>query len=299
MTLTIVITTFNRGAVLKRLLESLGDQSDPDFQVVVAIDGSTDATEEMLQATRTPFPLGWVNTNCKEYGLAVARNLGVLAADTDLVAIIDDDCFPGADYVAAYKRSARRRTITGGPRTPELASDTKQVAKMLELDRLPKREAIAFDRLHREWPKAVATECNICMYRDDLIGLGMFSERLKIYGFIGQEFFARAKHFGFKYQYDPDARIVHRRQRVGDNDLSKWKRTWQIAVAKALRPSLMNPGEYGLQVQWAHCMSQSYPAACKLPPFPKSAWIAFPYRFVRNRAGDVRRQVRNVLRREG
>ena len=296
MSLTIVITTFNRQAVLKRLLESLSNQTDADFHVVVAIDGSTDGTEAMLQRLNTPFPLRWVNTHCEGYGLAVARNLGILAATTELVAIIDDDCFPDTGYVAAYKQSARRRTITGGPRAPALASDSKQVAKMVELDRLPRAEPITFDRLRQDWPRAVATECNIGMYRSDLIEMGLFSERLKIYAFIGQEFFARARHLGFQYQYDPDAAIVHHRQRLGDNDLSKWRRKWQTTLATALRPSLMTPPQYEVQVQWARRMAAAYPDPCELPPLPKSLWVAAPFRFIRNRAGDVRRRLRRMHR---
>ena len=294
MSLTIVITTFNRSSVLNRLLGSLGAQDDQDFEVVVAIDGSVDGTEEMLQGLETPFPLKWVDTHCTGYGLAVARNLGILSAGREIVAIIDDDCFPEPGFVAAHKRSTKRRAITGGPRTPAEATDARQMAKMRDLSKLPSCETIAFDRLRQQWPSVVATECNICMYKDDLIEIGLFSERLKIYGFIGQEFFARAEHCGFQYQYNPEAGIVHHRQRVGDNDLSKWKRTWQVMAARALRPSLMDRRQYELQIAWARCMADRHPVACRLPPFPRSAWLAFPYRFIRNRAADVRKRLRQV-----
>jgi GT2 family glycosyltransferase len=293
MLLTIVVTTFNRKNVLRRLLESLEEQSDSDFQVVVAIDGSTDETEQMLRTIQTSYSLKWVNTHCKKYGLAVARNMGILAADGEMIAIIDDDCFPSPKYVASHKHSVKHLTITGGPRTPASNKDIRQKAKMLELDRLPACEAFTFRRLRQEWPRAVATECNICMYREDLINMGLFSERLKIYGFIGQEFFARAEHFGFQYQYNPEAEMVHHRQPVGDNELTRWKRKWQTIMASALRPSLMNPRQYEAQVHWAKRMSDLYPEHVKLPSLPLSIWVGFPYRFVRNRAGDVRRHLRN------
>lgn len=294
MSLTIVITTYNRKLVLRRLLASLEGQSDPDFEVVVAIDGSTDGTQAMLQSLETPFSLRWVNTHCRGYGLAVARNLGILAATTELVAIIDDDCFPVADFVAAHKRSALHRTITGGPRTPASVEDTTQAMKMRELARLPRSEPISFERLQREWPRAVATECNICLYKQDFVELGLFSERLKIYGFIGQEFLARARHYGFEYQFNPDAEIIHDRQRVGDNDLSKWRRRSQIILARAINPSLMNATEYRAQVDWARRSASAYPSRCAPPGLPKTLWLAFPYRFIRNRAGDLKRRIRTI-----
>jgi hypothetical protein len=248
----------------------------------------------MLEALNPPFKLKSVNTHCRGYGLAVARNKGILAAETELVAIIDDDCFPVDEFVAAHKRSARRHTITGGPRTPAAAGDVAQAEKMRELARLPKCEPVEFERMDREWPRAVATECNICLFKDDLVEMGLFSERLKIYGFIGQEFFARARHFGYCYQFNPDAGIIHDRQRVGDNDLSRWRRRSQIIVAKALNPSLMNDRQYGLQVEWAGRQASAFPEPCAPPGLPPTAWLAFPYRFLRNRAGDLKRLVRRM-----
>lgn len=292
MSFTIVVTTFNRSAVLKQLLESLADQTDLDFQVVVAVDGATDGTEQMLRHMETPYSLKWVNTHCESYGLAMARNMGILSADNEVIAILDDDCFPCPGYVATLKRSVRSRTITGGPRTPASTLDSRQVEKMRELDRLPDCEPLAFSRIRREWPKAAITECNICAYKRDLVELGLFSERLKIYGFIGQEFFARAEHFGYAYQYNHEAEIVHHRQKDGDNELSLKRKKAQIMMATALRPALMNPSQYAVQVEWAKRMSEQYPSPCKLPPLPASAWLGFPYRFIRNRAGDLRRGLR-------
>ncbi len=118
MTLSIVITTYNRASVLVKLLVALDSQSDPDFQVVVAIDGSTDDTEEVLKSLSPKFELKWLNTHCTGYGLAIARNMGILAASGEIVAILDDDSFPRTGYVAACKNSAKKGVITGGPRYP-------------------------------------------------------------------------------------------------------------------------------------------------------------------------------------
>jgi glycosyltransferase involved in cell wall biosynthesis len=296
MSLSLIITTYNRAPVLERLLRSLELQTDPNFEVVVAIDGSTDNTEEVLSRLKLSYPISWVNTNCSGYGLAVARNMGILQAKKELVVIIDDDCFPVPGFVASYKASARRKTITGGFRTPSDPSDDKQAWKMEQLRRLPVGESISFPAMRTQWPTAVATECNICMYRDDLIQMGLFSERLKIYGFIGQEFFARAEHFGFQYQFDPNAEIVHHRQSDGDNSLTFTRKRKEVRIAMALRTSLMNPQQYAVQVQWAHCMVAFFPKPCVLPPLPTSMWIAFPFRFMRNRAGDVKRYLRRRLR---
>jgi len=292
MLLSIVITTFNRSGLLKALLEHLRHQSDPEFQVVVAIDGSTDDTEAVLREIQVPYDLKWVNTGYKGYGLAIARNMGILASDGEMVAIIDDDCFPVEDYVASYKSSVESRTITAGPRDPADQSELRQLEKMRELGRLPPQQAIEIPILREKWPKAVTTECNICMLKADLIKMGLFSERMRIYGFIGQEFFARAIHLGYKYKYNPEAGVVHTRQPIGDNGLTFNRKKVEILIATALNPSFFTERQFQLQIDWAKRRAVSEKPA-PLPGFPVSAMIAFPFRFLRNRAGDVRRFIRD------
>jgi glycosyltransferase involved in cell wall biosynthesis len=290
--LTIVIPTYNRCQTLERLLKHLELQTDPQFQVVVAMDGCADRSREMLEGIRVSYELKWLDTECNGYGLAVARNRAILAADGDLVAIIDDDSFPVPGYVAAYKQSARRDTITAGPRTPSDSSDERQLWKMQELGKLPAREPLTIEKLRSNYPSAVTTECNICMYREDIIRMGLFSERMKIYGFIGQEFFERARHLDVKYQYDPEAETIHDRQHEGPTGLSDGRKKREIMVARAVRPAFMTPAQFTLQQKWAVSLSERGDYEFPLPPFPVEAIALFPYRFLRNRMADLRRALR-------
>ena len=81
MSLSVVIVTYNRSDVLKENLEEFKKQTDKDFEIVVAIDGSTDDTKEMLDKNVWPYPLKWVDTlETDKYCLAKARNMGILEA---------------------------------------------------------------------------------------------------------------------------------------------------------------------------------------------------------------------------
>lgn len=78
MKLSIVIATFNRAECLKQNLDEFCKQADMDFEVVVAMDGCTDNTEEMLKEykKKAPFELRWVNTGeTDRYCLGKARNM--------------------------------------------------------------------------------------------------------------------------------------------------------------------------------------------------------------------------------
>jgi len=57
MSFSVVIVTYNRSDVLKQNLEEFKKQTDKDFEIIVAIDGSTDNTIEMLETNKWPFPL--------------------------------------------------------------------------------------------------------------------------------------------------------------------------------------------------------------------------------------------------
>jgi glycosyltransferase involved in cell wall biosynthesis len=282
--LSIVITTYNRADTLVKLLLNLENQTDPDFQVVVAIDGATDDTESRLAGLRTRYPLDWVNTHCNAYGLAIARNRGILAADGDAVVILDDDSVPVDHFVASHKKSVTNRTITGGPRNPANTEDTRMVWKMEQLARLPYCNPLTIPQMREQWPDAYLIENNVCLYKRDWIALGLFSERLKFYGFIGQEFFGRAEFLGYRYQYNHDAAVNHHGELEGDNGLHRSTKNRQIRISEALRPELMTPRHYTAQVKWAKALSEGADTSGELPPFLLQAATKYPIRRLRTLA---------------
>lgn len=294
MNLSIVITTFNRADVLKRLLSQLDSQNDQTFDVVVAIDGSTDHTEAMLRECRTSYPLSWINTHCQGYGLAVARNQGILAAQGPAVVIIDDDSMPSLNFVSAHKSSCSEGVITGGPRRP--AGDDERMAwKMRELAKLPPCTPMTIEQMQIEWPNAYLVENNICLFRDDWIAMGLFSERLKLYGYIGQEFFARAHFLGIHYQYNPDAWVVHHAEHEGDNGLMRSHKERQVLWSTLIRPSLMTPRHYHGQIAWAKAKVNG--AEISQPSYVPHVALTIAWRAARMLAADLRHKIKLCFRR--
>jgi len=295
MSLTIVITTYNRARVLEDLLYALENQTESDFQVVVAIDGSTDTTEEMLAGVTPTYDMKWVDTGCDGYGLAVARNRGILAADGRAVVVLDDDSFPDPGFVAAHKSSVVQGVMTGGPRVPNDARDTILAEKMARLSCVPPLTPMTVSEFRHEWPRASLVENNLCMLREDWISAGLFSERLKMYGFIGQEFFARAAYLGIRWQYNPEAIIRHHGEIAGDNGLSDRRKRRQTRLAQLLRPSLMTPRHFDAQVAWARAQEEGRDIA--LPSFHLQAGFMLPYRAVRRSTSEAAKSIRRRFQR--
>ncbi len=289
MTLSIVVTTYNRAETVCRLLASLGDQSDMDFEVVVAIDGSTDDTQARLASLDLPFPMRWVDTGYRGYGLALARNLGILESRGKGVAILDDDSFPAPGFVTAHKAALTEGVISGGPRPPSDPRAERMRWKADELMKLPARVPLPIAEIRSGWPNVYLIENNISMLREDWIRIGLFSERLRLYGFIGQEFFARAAHFGFRYQLVPEALVCHHGELEGDNGVSRRRKLRQVRMAKTLRPSLLQPVHFQAQVAWARARAEGRTPDA-FPSFWRDLVLSLPGRAV-GRIGRGRKLV--------
>jgi glycosyltransferase involved in cell wall biosynthesis len=85
--MTLIIPTFNRREMLRETLASVAAQTLAPVELIVVDDGSTDGTAEMvaeLGATVVREPAGGM-------GPAQARQRGLDAATTDLIAFLDSD----------------------------------------------------------------------------------------------------------------------------------------------------------------------------------------------------------------
>ena len=87
MRYSVIIPTYNRGAILAEAIASVLAQDCPDLELIVVDDGSTDDTRAMLER-RFPQAIYLHQTN---RGPAAARNRGVAAARGDYIAFLDSD----------------------------------------------------------------------------------------------------------------------------------------------------------------------------------------------------------------
>ncbi len=107
---SVIVPTHNRRGLLERLLQSLFRQTlSPDrFEIVVASDGSTDGTAEMVKALqKTHENLMFMEQ--QNQGPATARNAASRAARGKYLAFTDDDCIAADDWleklVKVFERS--------------------------------------------------------------------------------------------------------------------------------------------------------------------------------------------------
>jgi glycosyltransferase involved in cell wall biosynthesis len=102
---TIQLCTFNRAALLERVLDACFEQTVDDYEVVLVNDGSTDETPAVIERAQARATCPFVVVNQPNSGLAKGRNAGIARARGERIIFIDDDVLPLPNFVEEHLRS--------------------------------------------------------------------------------------------------------------------------------------------------------------------------------------------------
>jgi glycosyltransferase involved in cell wall biosynthesis len=198
MKLAVIVTTYNRPDALSAVLEGYLAQTDRDFEVLVADDGSTPDTAQVVQQfqARATFPIRHVWQEDVGFRAAAARNRALAATTAEYVVFTDGDCIPPADFVARQRLLSEKGCFLSGNRLLLSQEFTRQVmdehipvhlwrfgdwlrayrqgyiSRLLPLLRLPDS---AFRKVSpRRWQGAKT--CNLSAFRDDLLRVNGLDE---------------------------------------------------------------------------------------------------------------------------
>jgi GT2 family glycosyltransferase len=116
--ISVVITTYNRSDALCAVLGGLQLQSDRDFEIVVADDGSAPEHRSKVQSALAQCGLPAVHMWHPDEGFraACARNRGVAVARGQYIILMDGDCVPELDFVAQHRQLSEKDCFINGSR---------------------------------------------------------------------------------------------------------------------------------------------------------------------------------------
>jgi glycosyltransferase involved in cell wall biosynthesis len=128
--ISVIVTTYNREDALEAVLRSLAAQTDRNFEVIVADDGSRQPTAALVeswkaQKSRIGQRLDHIWHEDRGFRAAEIRNRAILASRGDYVVFLDGDCIARPDFVAVHRRLAERGWFVTGNRillSPELTA---------------------------------------------------------------------------------------------------------------------------------------------------------------------------------
>jgi glycosyltransferase involved in cell wall biosynthesis len=215
-TLSLVVTTYQRPDALAAVLATASAQLEPPAEILVADDGSSDHTAEVVRAAaaRCPAPVRHLWQEHQGFRLTRSRNMAIHAAQGDYIVFVDGDMLLHPQFVADHRRFARAGCYTQGvrilldePRTRQLlaaplALPTVASAGLGGLRRLYALHAPRLsDRLRHVANKLIAIKgCNQGFWRQDLLAVNGFNEDIAGWGPEDKELCARLGFSGIRRQ---------------------------------------------------------------------------------------------------
>jgi GT2 family glycosyltransferase len=208
--ISVVVPTFNRQDELRRLLESLWRQtlSRSQFEVIVASDGSTDGTVEMvrqLQGRQWNLKLLQLTNG----GPATARNAGAQAAQGCYVAFTDDDCVATPDWLQEMLEAFQRTGAIG-------------LQGRTTTDRLARTPLTHQIEVLSHWPAAVPT-CNAAYRKEVFQRVGGFDVGFRFAHNEDADLAWRVEDFG-GITFAPDMHVIHPPRRDNFWKRARWVR---------------------------------------------------------------------------
>ena len=217
--LSVIISTYNRSALLMQTLQSLVEQnaSRYDWECVVVNNNSTDDTAERVEqfiAEHAGFNFKMVNE--PNQGLSYARNRGIRESEGEYIAILDDDERIAPDFVDAYIElfdKVEDAVAGGGPIVAEYI--TEKPSWMSPYTERPIANTMYFGDEMKPFPKGrIPGGGNMAIRRNAIRRYGVFDTSL---GYVGEDLvggeesdlFERLQIAEAKYYYVPKAVMYH------------------------------------------------------------------------------------------
>ncbi|HEY5130352.1 MAG TPA: glycosyltransferase family 2 protein [Bradyrhizobium sp.] len=218
--ISVIVTTYNRADALEAVLRSLACQTDQDFEVVVADDGSTAATGQLVEAwkAKVGHRLGHVWHDDRGFRAAEIRNRAILASRGAYCIFLDGDCIARPDFVAIHRRLAEPGWFVTGNRIllsreltakvlrekllPEAWSFSSWVAERWcgGVNRLSALLRLPLGPLRRLRQRAWrgARSCNLAIWRSDLDRVDGFDADYCGWGKEDSDIIVRLLHAGVR-----------------------------------------------------------------------------------------------------
>jgi glycosyltransferase involved in cell wall biosynthesis len=218
--ISVIVSTYNRPDALDAVLRSLARQSDKEFELLVADDGSRPDTAAVVKRWEGRVGRRVVHVWHADNGfrLAEIRNRAILAATGSYCVFLDGDCLTRGNFVAAHRALAAPGWFVTGNRVllsraltervlrenlnPESWTMAQWLAARLGrgINRLAPLVALPLGPLRKAQARAWrgARGANIAMARSDLLAVDGFDSGFAGWGREDSDLFVRLIRAGIR-----------------------------------------------------------------------------------------------------
>jgi glycosyltransferase involved in cell wall biosynthesis len=198
---SVIICSYNGASTVEACLKSMERLRYPDYEVIFVDDGSTDATQDILQR----FP--WVrNIRQQNMGLSYARNVGLAAAEGEIVVYTDSDCEADEDWLYHLVLTLVRSNHVGVGGPNLIPDEGSWVADCVGLSPGGPTHVMIDDRTAEHVPG-----CNMGFYTWAAREINGFDPQFRKAG-DDVDFIWRLQHRGYSIGFAPAAQVWHYRR---------------------------------------------------------------------------------------
>ena len=199
MTLSVLICSYNRPALLRKALEGLLQKTiDPPDEVIVVNGGGRETEQAVLPFLGQTSPLRIINT--VNVSLARSQNVGLVECNGDMVALTDDDAIVAPDWCIMIKKVFAEHPealAVGGP--VETLYPHNRIARLAHYTTFTEPERGSYVR--------TIAGANICYQREAIEKVGELDETLVSSEEVDYNW--RLVRTGAKIWWDPRIKVFH------------------------------------------------------------------------------------------
>jgi glycosyltransferase involved in cell wall biosynthesis len=218
--ISVIVTTYNRPDALDAALRALAHQSDRNFEIIVADDGSGPDTAKIIESwtTRLTIPVKHAWQKHQGFRGAEIRNRGISVSGGAYCIFLDGDCLAPADFVARHRRLGEPGWFVAGNRillsakltnavlAGSMPAETWHFAELVRqrlsggVNRLLPALRVPFGPVrkiyHHSWEGAKT--CNLAVARSDLERTDGFDMNYAGWGLEDSDLVVRLFHAGVR-----------------------------------------------------------------------------------------------------
>ncbi len=214
MTCTVIVTTYNWHEALELSLKSILAQTQLPHEIIIADDGSTSKTKELIEKIAKKSPIKIIHSWQEDNGFRAARsrNLAFSKSISDYIIYIDGDMILDKNFILDHINCSEKNFYIQGSRvllSPSYTKETlikkqffqpsffsKNFKNKLNSLNIPLLSLFLSSKINQQ--QRGIKSCNFSFYRDDFLAVNGFNENLITWGREDSELITRMYNNGIK-----------------------------------------------------------------------------------------------------
>ncbi|MBU3615821.1 glycosyltransferase family 2 protein [Polynucleobacter sp. JS-Polo-80-F4] len=258
--ISVLLATYNWPQALKLCLESLSTQTDQDFEIIIADDGSAESTQRLIETIKATHPISITHLWQEDQGFRKTKilNQAIAAAHGDYLVFLDGDCIVQPDFIARHRQLAQKGCLVTGSRVLLNESLTQELLTLPHWSFQSFCAGLFSKRLaggiNKYWPLKIKLGngswrdyqkfvwrrikgCNMACWKADAEAIAGFDETMTGWGHEDADFIFRLQHHGIRRKSGSwSTEVLHLFHKIHDqsNAAENARRVREKILAKVL-----------------------------------------------------------------